>query len=146
MKMDNRMRNALVVADWTLVLVLFSLLFFRGEGPSQWGVDASRRILSALCFAAGYIGFYIVQWKGRKMPEDEREILLRLKASQYSMVIILIYVFMYCIMLYTFYEGIGIMPSSWLWFLAYSTVCLAYMMNSGIYLLLERGKVGYGQG
>lgn len=146
MNMDNRTRSLLVFVDWTLVLILFSFLFFRGEGPDEWGVDFNRRFLSAICLALGYIGFYVIQWKARKNLQDERDKLLTLKAGQISMVVVLMYVFIFCISLYTYYEQANLMPVSWLWFLAYSTVCLTYMMNSGIYLLFDRSGVGYGNG
>lgn len=146
MDISNRARSILVVIDWTSILILFSILFFQGEGPTEWGMDPSRRFLSALCLAAGYIGFYVIQWRTRRNKQDEREVLINLKASQVGMVVVLIYVFLFCISLYTYYEKVSVMPSSWLWFLAYSTVSLAYIANSAFYLLFDRIGVGYGKG
>ncbi len=61
------------------------------------------------------------------------------------MILILMYVYFFGISIYVFYENDVLMPASWMWFLAYTTVFFTYIVNSGFYLWYEKRVDGYGK-
>ena len=137
--MNNpRKRAWSVLALWAIVLVVFLCLFFMGSGPAEWGENPNIRFLSAVVFGAGYLIYFYIQLKGRGFKKDEREYLIELKASNAAMIFILMYVFIFGISVYTIHEEDILMPASLIWFLAFTTVFLTYMVNSAFYLWFEK--------
>jgi uncharacterized membrane protein len=126
-------------------LIAFFCLFFIGSGPAEWGADSNIRFLSAVLFAVGYLIFFFIQLKGKGFKKDEREYLIELKASNATMIFILMYVFIFGISVYTIHEKDILMPASLIWFLAFTTVFFAYMVNSAFYLWFEKRVNGYGR-
>jgi len=71
---------------------------------------------------------------------DERDMLISRKASETSMIIVIIYVFLTCIILYTLYEDTNSVPRGWMWFLGYTCILTTYISNSAINLILYKSK------
>jgi uncharacterized membrane protein len=126
-----------------VVLIGFTVLFFTA-GPSEWNDDRTRKLISAALLLIGLVTFFITQFKSRKEKKDERTYLIELKAAKCAMTLIVIYAFIFSISLFVIYEN-KMLPSSWLWFLAYSTLFLSYIFNSALYLWFEKRNDGYGK-
>jgi len=142
--MTKRSKYSLLnLSIWIIVTVVFFVLFFSGDGPESWGTNKTKRFLSALLFAVGFISFFIIQFKSNKETIDERVRQIQLKATSSTLIIILMYVFIFGISLYTFYDN-KLMPSSWMYLLTYSVVFLTYIVNSGLYIFFEKRETGYG--
>ncbi len=144
--MDSpRTRAWIIFCMWSVVLLVVISLFFVGSGPEEWGTDSNRRFSAAVIFGIAYSVFFYLQFKIRQPKKDERDFLIELKASSASMICILIYVFAFCISIFVYYENENWMPVSWMWFIAYTTVILSYIVNSGFYLWYEKRVDGYGR-
>ena len=135
----------IVLTLWSAVLIAFIALFFVVSGPTEWGTDSNIKFMSAVIFGIGYIVFFFVQSKSKKVRKDERDYLIALKSSNATLIVILIYVFLLCISIFVYYEKAGFVPVSWMWFIAYTSVFLTYIINSGIYLWYEKRIGGSGR-
>lgn len=74
------------------------------------------------------------------IERDERDILISRKASEISMAIVMGYVFLTCITLYTLYDKTNSVPAGWMWFLGYTCIFTGYISNSAINLILYKSK------
>ena len=128
---------------WLVVLAGFAILFFTA-GPLGWNTDRTRKVISAALLLVGLAVFFTAQSKRRTEKKDERTYLIELKAAKWTMTLIVIYAFIFSISLFVIYEN-EMLPSSWLWFLAYSTLFLSYIFNSALYLWFESRNDGYGK-
>lgn len=143
--MGVRTRNTYVtLVCWMIVLVVFLILFFQGGGPSEWGNNRAVRVGSAVLFGCGYIVHFITLFRQKKEPLDERTSLIQLKSTNVSLVITIMYVFIFSITIYTKYTEQGTVPASWFWLLGYTTIFITYIVNSAAYIILERQENGYG--
>jgi len=137
--MNNKRKQVwMVLGLWSIVLVIFLSLYIVGSGPNEWGTNSNIRFMTVIVFGVGYLAFSIIQLRGRKFKKDEREYLIELKSIKATMTSILMYVYFFGIVIYAFYENSVLMPASWMWFLAYTTVFLSYIINSGFYLWYEK--------
>jgi len=142
---NNQKRSLCSLLIWGTVTIIFIPLFFLGGGPRAWALDNTRYIISASIFAAGYISFFtMLALTGKKktgdIERDERDILIGRKASEISMAIVMGYVFLTCITLYTLYDKTNSVPAGWMWFLGYTCIFTGYISNSAINLILYKSK------
>lgn len=142
---DRRTQAWMILGVWSIVLLAFLLLFFIGGGPPEWQQNSNARFLSAIVLAVGYIVFLMIQRKGKALIKDERDHLVELKSGNVTMILVLMYVFIFGISLFVAYESAGYMPVSWMWFLAYTTIFITYILNSVFYLWYEKRIGGYGR-
>ena len=141
----NRSKAWMTLILWSLVLVVFIYLFAITTGPIGWMAQKNIRFMCALLFGGGYLVFSLILFKTRKIKSDEREYLVELKAVKATSISILMYVFIFGITIYTVYENKQMMPASWMWFLAYSSAFLFYILNSAYFLYYDRKEEGYGR-
>ena len=71
---------------------------------------------------------------------DERDMLISRKASELTLIIVMGYIFLTCIILYTIYEKTNSVPAGWMWFIGYTCIFIGYIANSAISLILYRSK------
>jgi len=141
----NRSKAWMILTLWSIVLIVFIYLFIMVTGPIGWMEQKNIRFMCAVLFGGGYLIFSLIQYKTRKIKFDEREYLVELKAVKATSISILMYVFMFGITIYTIYENNQMMPASWMWFLAYTSAFLFYILNSAYFLFYDRKEEGYGR-
>lgn len=135
---DKRKKTWLVLGLWSVVLIIFLGLFFIASKPSEWNANSNIKFISGIVFGVGYILFFVIQLKGKNNTKNEKDKLIQYKSTSLTLVIILMYVFIFTMLIYIVYENDVLMPVSWMWFLGYSTVFLTYIVNSGFYLWYEK--------
>ncbi|OQX93699.1 MAG: hypothetical protein B6I17_02010 [Tenericutes bacterium 4572_104] len=135
---DKRKKTWLVLGLWSVVLIIFLGLFFIASKPSEWSANSNIKFISGIVFGVGYILFFVIQLKGKNNTKNEKDKLIQYKSTSLTLVIILMYVFIFTMLIYIVYENDVLMPISWMWFLGYSTVFLTYIVNSGFYLWYEK--------
>jgi len=59
---------------------------------------------------------------------------------------VLLYVFALSIVLWERHEDSGCVPVGWLWFLAYSSAALGYLVPALVSLLIDFGMLGRAEG
>jgi|GEM_PF-3001130 len=143
--MSLRQKNALINAIiWFILLLLFFINFFSGDGASEWASNQTKRIIAPALIFVGYTLQFIIAAKSKKEPQDERALLAQLRSTSASMIIVIMYVFIFSITIYTVYGNDQVVPISWFWFIGFSTVMLTYFVNSFLYFILEYQGEGYG--
>lgn len=138
---------------WTALLIWsgaglgFVVTFFMGGGAPGFAADSSRHFLGAAFLGLGFTGYWLSLWltrqrEGAGPASDERDLLNVARANQVTLVVVLIWVFVFTIGLWTAYESRGQVPVGWMWFLAYGSVILAFVTASGVTLALDRRMGG----
>ena len=90
-----------------------------------------------------------MMWWTRGRPgeivADERDVSIGRRSAVGGLVVVLLYVFALSIALWERHEEAGCVPVGWMWFMAYSTATLGYLVPSIISLLLDFGVLGRGE-
>ncbi|HCJ11192.1 MAG TPA: hypothetical protein DHW14_08550 [Clostridiales bacterium] len=132
--MTQPQRRALcTLVIWGIVALVFVALFLWGDGPSTWALyDDWRPKAAALVLLAGFIAFWMTlhATRCRQGGQDERDALIQGKACAIALVAVMAYVFFASIGLYVRYESQSTVPAGWLWFLAYTTFLLGWIVGS----------------
>ena len=130
---------------WSIVLVAFIPLFFIDGGADNWVPGSMRVIISSSFIITGFILFFTMLALTKKKPgvieRDERDILIGRKASEITLTIVTVYVFLTCIILYFLYKEINSVPIGWMWFLGCTCLFVGYITSSAISLVLYSSKV-----
>ncbi len=136
---------------WGIVGLGFAINFFTGGGPSTYAQEPFRIVISAIFIAIGFAGYgtmlYLTKAKSSKSKiiEDERDTQIALQASETGFVVVLIYVFLTCIILWESYRGENALPLGWMWFLAYSTAIVGYLSHAITMLILNIRMEAHGE-
>jgi hypothetical protein len=72
---------------------------------------------------------------------DERDLQVAAQAGQTTLVVVLVVIYAFTVGLWTLFEGAGVVPVGWMWFLAYASVILASLTNALAVLVLD-GRMG----
>jgi uncharacterized membrane protein len=137
-----------VTVVWTLAGAGFFLTFFSGGGAAEFATDSSRHLAGAAAIGFGFVGWWMGLWatrrRGGRVVTDERDAQAAARASQFTLVVVLLVLFALAVGLWTFYEDVGSVPVGWMWFLAYSSVILAVVTNAVAFLVLDGRTGGHG--
>lgn len=128
--MSMQMKHAMIrMILWILVFVFFLSIFLTGDTLATWGDNRIKTIVVAALFLAGFGGDAILNIVYRKrknlVTRDERDDWIQKQALSGGFIATLLYVFLVTISLYTKFESSGLVPVAWLWFIAYSLICVA---------------------
>jgi len=145
---QTRLRAWLSTAIWSLAGVGFALTFFSGGGAGEFHTDSTRHLAGAGAIAFGFLAYWTTLWltrqRGGRLSADERDVQVVAKAGQVTLVVVLVGIYAFTIGLWMAYEGAGVVPVGWMWFLAYGCVILASATFSVSTLLLDGSTGGHG--
>lgn len=147
---QSRLRAILTLLIWIVVTVGFAVTFFMAGGAATYPDDGQRRLIGAIFLAVGFFGTPVMQYftrarkKNGRLLSDERDDRIGRRASNGAMVVVLVYVFLTCIVLWESYEKQGSVPVGWMWFLAYSTAALSYLAPAAGTLMLDFRMIDHG--
>jgi hypothetical protein len=134
-----------------VVAIGFVVTFFMSGGAETYPDDAQRRLIGAIFLACGFFGSPVMLYLTRarkgagRLVSDERDDSIGRRAANGAMVVVLVYVFLTCIVLWESYDGQGAVPVGWMWFLAYSTAALSYLAPATAFLILDYRMVHHGE-
>ena len=137
-------RAFLTLTIWGPVSVAYLILFFVVGHPSTYADDQTQRTYMGIVLAVGYVGYGLMMYLTRvrrdstHLVTDERDEAIATRASSTGLICVAIYVFVLAIGLWEYFEEQGCVPVGWMWFMAYSTVCLSYVSTSVASLVLHR--------
>jgi len=142
----NQKRALYSLLIWGAVVAIFVPLFFINGGVNTWVPGSIRVIISSSFIIAGFVLFFlmlaITKRKGISGVErDERDILIARRASEITVTIIMVYVFLACIILYFVYREINAIPRAWMWFLGCTCLFVGFISSSAISLIFHSSKV-----
>ena len=145
---QTRLRAWLATVIWTLAGVGFTVTFFAGGGADDFDTERTRHLAGAVAIAFGFFGYWTVLWftrqRGEGLVADERDVQVVAGAAQATLVIVLVGIFAFTIGLWTVYEGAGVVPVGWMWFLAYGCVILASVTFALATVVLDGRTGGHG--
>lgn len=117
------------VITWFLVGLGMFMIVTRPGVIENWGDNKYKSIALAILFLLGYGTDLVIRMleKSKKFGfiRDERSEYNQLKAMSIGFIIVLIFIFVFAITLYTRFENKGFMPIGYVWILAYSTIIAA---------------------
>ncbi len=76
------------------------------------------------------------------MLQDERDHEIARHANGTALVSVMAFIFILSMILFTRFQGLGVLPVGWLWFLAYFTSCLGYIVHAVTTLFLYKEMSG----
>jgi cytochrome bd-type quinol oxidase subunit 2 len=143
---QTRLRAWLAAIIWSVAGVAFLASVFSGGGPGELARDSMRHLAGAGALAFGFFGYWLVLWftrqrKGRPPLSDERDLQIVARANQLTLVVVLLWVFALTMGLWVANESEGSVPVGWMWFLAYGSVIVAFLVSTVTTLVLD-GRVG----
>jgi uncharacterized membrane protein len=145
---QTRARAWLAFLIWTVAGIGFTLTFFTGGGADQFDTDSTRHVAGAGALAFGFLGYWAALWftrqRGQGLVADERDVQVVARAGQATLIIVLVGIYAFTIGLWRAYEGVGVVPVGWMWFLAYGSVILASMTFAASTLVLDGRTGGHG--
>lgn len=143
---QTRLRAWLATVVWTLAGVGFFLAFFSGGGAAEFDTDSGRHLLAAGAIGFGFLaywgGLWLTRGRGDQILADERDFQVVARASQATLIVVLIVVFSISVALWTIYEADGVLAVGWMWFLAYASMLVGLVTNAVTVLILDGRTVG----
>lgn len=128
---------------WTIMFVIFSISFFSSNYPVTLPLS-NYRITTAILFLLPNISNIIILVLQRKHETtDERNKRFESISSTAAMIVLLVIVYLGCMSLYVAYEDVGTLSVSWLWYIAYSTAFLAFIVFNLTYVIVSIKGLGY---
>jgi uncharacterized iron-regulated membrane protein len=145
--MSYARRNAIIAAIiWTLILggLVASVLgpgVSRFTAPDQW----IWRLLAAAIILPGFLLNAWLGWRskrGRRVGKlDERDDAIALRASEATLIVVAVLIYVTSITLYETYHDSGAVPTGWLYLLAYGTVAVVSLVHAVATLVVDlRGE------
>lgn len=143
-----QIRSIYSLAIWGTVALVFCGGFFLWGGPEGFAGDSLRIIITALGFGFGYLGYILMLKLTRKkssataMLQDERDHEIARRANGTTLVSVLVFIYILSMVLFNMFQGLGVLPVGWLWFLAYFTSCFGYIVHAVTTLFLYKEMSG----
>lgn len=137
---------------WGVVACGFAFCFFAGDGPNGFIEGNARRNIAGGFLAAGLVLHFCLLFltrssrKAEHVVVDERDRVIRRRASEWAFNVLAIFVFLSCIALHDAFKEKQGVPIGWLWFLAYSSLILAYLSQAVAALILYCSSNPFQQG
>lgn len=138
--------NIIQVVTWSIVGLGVLIAFLLPNTIENWGDNKLKTILLASLFIIGFATDFILRIleksKKYEVKRDERDSMIQSKSMGIGFIVIILYIYLLSIGLYTKYEASGFMPVGWVWFIAYTTIVMANI-SAGISSLILYKKQGY---
>jgi len=124
---------------WTLILGgLIAVVL--GPGASRFTAP-DRRFLAAAIILPGFLLNAWLGWKskrGKKLRElDERDEATARRASEATLIVVALLVYVTSIILYETHLDSGTVPTGWLYLLAYGTMALVSLVHAVATLVID---------
>ena len=141
--MSYARRNAIIATIiWTLILggLIASVL---GPGISLFTAPAQGiwRLLAAVIILPGFLLNAWLGWRskrGRQLGElDERDDAIARRASEATLIVVAVLIYVTSIILYETYHDSGAVPTGWLYLLAYGTVVMVSLVHAVATLVVD---------
>ena len=132
---------------WLVITVALAVSFF-SVGAEEFTSPAGQktRALTATIILPGYaINFFILccSRRGRRAGDlDERDKAIERRASEATLIVMLLWVYIGSIGLYEAGLDSGTVPAGWLFLMAYGTVALVSLVHPVVSLIMDcSGKI-----
>jgi len=129
-------RALILTAIWIVLGSGFMVAGLSAEGPSTLVEDSPRRNVAAAMVASGILANALVRFLTRKREDwtvpkvDERDEMILQKSSEISLGVTTAIAFIGCLSLNEYFEDLGSIPVTWVWFLAWSIPVVSHLSQS----------------
>jgi uncharacterized membrane protein len=138
------------VVIWMIVGVGFAVAFFAGGGPVGFSSDRLRVVAGAVAIGLGYAAYtaviLVTRARRGEVVADERDSQVESRATQVSIIVVLVAVYGLSIGLWETHRSEGVVPVGWLWFLAYGAAITTFVVHAVATLVLNARFGGRGRG
>ncbi len=141
--MSYARKDALIAATiWALILGGL-LAAFLGPGASHFAApDQSLwRLLSAVIILPGFVLNAWLGWRSKRGKQsgelDERDQAVARQASEATLIVVTILVYLTSLILYETHLDSGLVPAGWLYLLAYGTLALVSLVHAVATLVMD---------
>lgn len=150
--MSYSRRGAIVATViWALILggLIASVL---GPGADQFSAPDQSiwRLLAAAIILPGFLLNAWLGWRSNRGKQlgvvDERDEAVARRASEATLIVVAILIYVAAIILYETHLDTGTVPTGWLYLLAYGTVALVSLVHAVARLLVDWCGAADGQG
>lgn len=132
---------------WLIITVALAVTFF-SVGAEEFTSPANQktRALTAAIILPGFATTFFLLWwsrRGRRAGDlDERDKAIERRASETTLIIVLMWVYLGSIGLYEANLDSGTVPAGWLYLMAYGTVALVSLVHPVVSLIMDySGKI-----
>ncbi|AIO18356.1 hypothetical protein KQ51_00469 [Candidatus Izimaplasma bacterium HR1] len=141
--MDIRRKSSLINGIvWLIVLLSIILFFFPALDLTIFSNPKIEKLVGSLIILIGIVVNFILLFRNKKEVTDERMIKIQAKSMQFTALSTMMYVFLFCMVMYDINKGQDI-SREWFWFLGYSSFCLFYTLGSLSYYVIDSRGIGY---
>ena len=145
---QSKSRAVYSILIWGSTTVVFSLFFFIQGGAATFLESALRRLGTAGSIGIGFIAYYLMLYRTRsnqdvnKLIVDVRDVEIARRANELGLMALLVLFFCACMILFVLYERVGMLPVSWMWYLAYLSICFGFCSQALATLVLNKELSG----
>ena len=120
------------------IMFFFLVLYFIFVGPENFLLEKIHSLINAVVIALSMVSFALLLLLTNKKSNivDERDLQIQKKASSVGLLGSLMYVFLLSISLFVIYRNQAVAPTSWMWFIAYSTFAFGYFFTSLMHIFM----------
>ena len=148
--MSYARKNAIIaIIVWTVILGGIITIVL-GPGVDQF-TDPARLVLRGLTAVIILPGFLLNIWlgwrskQGKAMGElDERDEAIARRASEATLIVVAMLIYLTAIILYEMYLDAGSVPTGWLYLIAYGTLALLPLVHAAATLVIDSSGVTNG--
>ncbi|MBE0644270.1 MAG: hypothetical protein IH600_09335 [Bacteroidetes bacterium] len=127
---------------WGLIFIgLLSVVLIPG---AEYFADPDRslwRLLTAAIILPGFVLNGWLGWRSKRLKVDgqldERDDAIARTASQATLIVVTLAVYLMALSLYEVYSSTGMVPRGWLYLLAYGTVSLVCLVHAAASLVVD---------
>ncbi len=138
--MEIQYKRSLVTTILFGMLFLFICFYFGLIGPAHFLDSRLHLVITSTVVGLVMLSFsFMLVFTNRKENiVDERDYQIQRKATSTGLMMTAIYVFLVCIVVFVQNRNVGVIPVSWMWFIAYSTFSFAYFVSSSMIVYLYK--------
>lgn len=136
-------RNAITAAIiWALILGGLIIAVLK-PGAANFTAPEQQiwRILTAIIILPGFILNAYLDWRSRRGHRDgeldERDEAIARRASEATLIVVAILVYLTAIILYETHLASGVVPTGWMYLLAYGTVAMISLVHALSRLIVD---------
>ncbi len=128
---------------WTVMFIITSISFFTSTYPEVLPLSNYRTTTAVLFVIPNIANVILLVLKTKKEKTDEFNRRVEAASAGATMIIIMILFFLGALSLHVIYEDTGLVPSQWLWFLAYGSVFMVFIVFNLCYVIVSLKGFSY---
>lgn len=138
--MNENYKRSLMTCIIFGILFFYLIIHFAIVGPLEFQTERIHKVTSAVMIFLTMASFVIMLLltNSKEKVFDERDTLIQKQASMTGLMLTGIFVFIFSIVLFIYYQDRGVLEVAWVWLIAYTTFSFSYFITSLVTVYLYR--------